>query len=399
MSKNATRIMLNPAAARRVAEGFPWVYKSDTAREQGTLVFDAGAEILFTDIQGREVGKGYANPACTLMGRVLTGAMDTSFDSAFFEKRFSDALTLRQKFYDQPYYRLVHAESDRLPGLIIDRYGDVLVCQVNTAGMERLSEIFLPALDRVIAPKAIVLRNDTPARGQEGLASEVRLWKGSLPENGMVELLENGARFNADVMEGQKTGWFFDQRENRKWAATLAKGGSLLDVFCHTGGFGITAATMGATQVSFMDSSESALELARDNARRNGKEGICDFIHGKAFSKLEPLAAEGRRFDVVCVDPPAFIKSKRDFDSGLKGYEKLARIAAPLVKKGGFFFYASCSHHADHDTLSKAIVSGIGKAGCQAQLIRFSAAPPDHPVHPQLPETRYLKAFTFRILA
>lgn len=397
MSKNTTTIMLNPEASRRVYDGFPWVYKSDTAREQGTLVFEPGAEICFTDIQGRISGKGYANLSCTLMGRVLTRTADTEFDQAFFEKRFAEALSLRQKFYDQPYYRLVHAESDRLPGLIIDRYGDVLVCQVNTAGMEKLSAIFLPALDRILSPKAIVLRNDTPARGQEGLASEVRLWKGALPENGMVELIENGVRFHANVREGQKTGWFFDQRENRKWTAGLAKGGRLLDVFCHTGGFGITAAAMGASQVTFMDSSESALELARKNAELNGKADICQFIHGKAFSKLEPLAAEKRKFDVVCVDPPAFIKSKRDLDSGLKGYEKLARISAPLVEAGGFLFYASCSYHADSDLLMKAIVSGIMKAGRNAQLIRFSTAPPDHPVHPQLPETRYLKSFTFRV--
>ncbi len=393
-----TKIILNADAARRVGYGFPWVYKSEVAREQGELSFKAGAEVSFVDKKGQVLARGYANPSCALMGRMLAIGGDAVFNQAFFEERFKQALALRQKFYDHPYYRLVHAESDYLPGLIVDRYGDVLVCQVNTAGMERLADIFLPALDKVLSPKVIVLRNDTPAREQEGLPSEVKVWKGALPDGGKVELVENGTRFMADVLQGQKTGWFYDQRDNRKWVGELAKGGSVIDIFCHTGGFGVTAAVMGAAKVSFMDSSESALDLARANARLNGKESICEFIHAKAFDGMEALAKAGKTFDVVSVDPPAFIKSKKDFDAGMHGYEKLAKLSAPLVKPGGFLFFASCSHHAESEALLRSIIMGISRSGGTAQLLRTSSAGPDHPVHPLLPETQYLKAFTFRIL-
>ena len=387
-------LTLSPRAAARVALGYPWVFRSDVAAGGALAGLSPGDTVHFCDAKGTVLATGYAHPKTQLAGRVLAkGAVDLDHD--FFVKKFAAALAWREKNFADPSYRLVHAESDGLAGLVIDRFQDTLVVQVNTAGMEALQPVWMPALQQVLAVSTIVLKNDGNTRGLEGLKEGLTLVKGQLPENGRVVLRENGIDFYADVLQGQKTGWFFDQRPHRLWVAQRARDKTLIDVFSHTGGFGVTAAAMGAAHVTCVDSSQGALDIARANAILNGVEAACSFVCDKAFDVLESL--QGKKFDIVCVDPPAFVKTKKDMAAGLKGYEKLARLAAPLVTPGGILFYASCSSHPTEDELLSAILSGTAKAGRHASLVYTGTAGPDHPMHPQLPETRYLKAFAFRV--
>lgn len=388
------KLSLNPRAARRVAVGYPWVFRSDILNPRELDGEEPAAVCLFCDEHGKGIATGYANPKTQLAGRVLALG-EVALDQALFEGKFARALAWRQHcFAGQDHYRLVHAESDLLPGLVIDRFGETLVVQVNTAGMEILREAWLPALQAVVPVRNIVLKNDGNTRVLEGLGESIEVVQGEIPADGRVELVENGVRFLADLREGQKTGWFFDQRPHRAWLAGLSKDKSVIDVFCHTGGFGITAGMHGASEITFVDASAPAIELTRVNAALNGLEGKSSFVVGKAFEVLESL---NTRYDVVSVDPPAFVKTKKDLASGLKGYEKLARLAAPLVKPGGVLFYASCSSHPTEQDILDAVIGGCAKAKRQASLVYSGMAGMDHPMHPQLPETRYLKALGFRV--
>jgi 23S rRNA (cytosine1962-C5)-methyltransferase len=394
---NLPVIRVNEHSARRLKLGYPWVFRSEIINAREASAMEPGQLVDFTRDKGEFVGRGFMNPKPQLVGRILTFRPDQKIDGHYILHLLENALRFREKLYDRPYYRLAHAESDGLPGLIIDRFGDVVVCQVNTAGMEALYPHIEAGLKKLIQPKVIVLKNDTSARETEGLEQVVKVAQGAAPVE-PLKISENGTAFLIDVMEGQKTGWFFDQRDNRAWVASLAKGGSLIDIFCHTGGFGVTAAKHGAENVIFLDSSGPALEIARKNAALGGVEGKCHMIEGKAFEVMEKLAAQNKTYDVVAVDPPAFIKTRKDMASGLKGYMKLARLAAPLVARNGFLFFASCSHHAGINELSDAVTEGLAKSGRSFQLVKVAGAAPDHPVHPLLPETGYLKALTFRFL-
>lgn len=394
---NLPALRIDERSVRRLKLGYPWVFRSEIINAKEAQVLPAGELVDFVRDKGDFVARGFFNPKPQLVGRVLTLRPEQKIEKTFIFHQVESALRFREKLYKQPFYRLIHAESDGLPGLIVDRYGDVIVAQVNTAGMDILWPHIESALKTFVKPKAIVLKNDTSAREMEGLEQGIRVVHGALPEKGL-QIIENETPFHVDVMEGQKTGWFFDQRDNRAWVAELAKEGSLLDVFCHTGGFGVTAGKAGAESVTFVDSSAPALEMAEKNAVLNGIQKKCQTIEGKAFDVMERLAHLGKPFDVVAVDPPAFIKSRKDMASGLKGYQKLARLAAPLVQKGGFLFFASCSHHAGVNELADAVTEGLAKSGRPFQLVKTAGAAPDHPVHPLLPETGYLKALTFRFL-
>ncbi len=302
------------------------------------------------------------------------------------------ALAWRRKLYDEPYYRLVHAEADGLPGVVIDRFGEVLACQINTAGMAALEAPLLAALRRVLQPRAIVLRNDTAQRALEGLAEEERVAFGALTPP--IEIAENGARFLIDPLAGQKTGWFYDHRENRRFTARLAHDARVLDLYCFGGGFGIQAALGGAREVLAIDRSEPALALAVASAKLNGVNGCCRFQRGEVFAELERLHGQGERFDLVIADPPAFAHSKKELGAALRGYRKLARLAAALVAKGGALFIASCSHQVEPDAFAEAVRRGLQDAQREGRIIAATGAAPDHPVHPLLPESAYLKAET-----
>jgi len=301
--------------------------------------------------------------------------------------RLSEAIALRERVCDTAYYRLVHAEADRLPGLVIDRYDDVAVLQANTAGMERLTPQIVEALTRLLPLRAVVARNDSPVRRQEGLGEDVALLFG---DDARADVLEGGVRFPIDPLSGQKTGWFFDQRTNRDRVAALAGGARVLDVFSHAGAFGLRCALADAREVTLVDSSASALAHAEQAAALNGVTERLRVRREDAFEAMTALA--GERFDIVVCDPPAFAKSRKDAEAGLRAYGRMARLAAPLVAPGGFLFVASCSYHAGLEPWAAQIAFGLHRARREGRILFTGGAGPDHPVHPQLPETAYLKA-------
>jgi 23S rRNA (cytosine1962-C5)-methyltransferase len=388
----ATRpeVILEPNRHKRVTGGHPWVYSNEIKMDAAAKALPPGGLVTLKTSEGKRLGVATFNPHTLVAARLLDRDATRRIDAKFFVSRLERALQLRRRLYAEPYYRLIHAEADGLPGIVADRIGDVLVCQLNTAGMARLEEPWLEACAKALAPRAVVLRNDSSARTLEGLETEVRIASGALDE--AVELVENGARFKVDPLGGQKTGWFYDQRDNRRFMGGLASGGRVLDLYCFGGGFAIAAALGGATQILAVDRSEPALTLAQASADANGVGEKCRFARGDAFAELERLATERERFDVVIADPPAFVKSKKDLGAGLRGYRKLARLAAGVVAPGGILFIASCSHNVEPGAFAEEVRRGVADAGRGGRLIRSAGAAPDHPVHPWLPESAYLKA-------
>jgi 23S rRNA (cytosine1962-C5)-methyltransferase len=388
-------VTLKGGEHRRVIAGRPWVFSNEVIMDARTKALAPGSLVTVASYDGHALGTAMFNPHSLIAARLLARDPAAAIDRRFLGERLERARALRDRLFGQPFYRLVHAEADDLPGLVIDRFGERLVVQVNTAGMELLLPELLAALDQVLRPAAVMLRNDSAARTLEGLESYVRWAKGGA--EGPVELVENGVRFLADLGEGQKTGWFFDQRENRANVARLAGGASVLDLYCYTGGFAVQAAAGGAASVLAIDRSEPALVLAARSAALNGVEGRCRLERGDAFGTLEALAGRGERFDIVVADPPAFVKAKKELNQAARGYRKLARLAAALVKPGGFLFIASCSYHMTAENFGEQVARGMGEAGRSGRILRASGAGPDHPVHPFLPETAYLKALLLQI--
>ncbi len=378
-----------------VRKGMPWIYASDIIQSSELLHVPPGSLVSIENHKGQPIGVGYFNARSQIACRMLTVAREP-IDVAFFKARLGKALALREKLIGVPYYRLAHSESDDVPGLLVDRFGDVLVAQAGTAGMEQLQPLWLEALEQVLKPRAVILRNDVAARKLEGLTEEVKVIAPA-GRDYVVEVHENNGIYYADLLRGQKTGWFYDQRDNRRMIAGLAKDKTLLDVYAHSGGFGVLAAKSGATSVMLVDSSKLALELADKAAKRNGVS--CDTIQGDAFDTMEQLHKEGKTFDIVLADPPAFVKSRKDIASGLKGYAKVAKLAARLVAPGGRLFIASCSHHAGRSAFNKVVLDGIAKAGRGADIIKQTGAAPDHPRHKQLPQNEYLKGLLLKLEA
>jgi 23S rRNA (cytosine1962-C5)-methyltransferase len=389
-------LRLLPGRDKRVRHGHPWVYSNEIAMDAAVRALPAGTVVALASAEGHEIGAAMFNPRTLVAARILDRDPRATIDSAFLARRIQRALDLRARLFDGAYYRLVHAEADGLPGLVVDRYGDVAAVQANTAGMELLTPALLDALDRVLKPAAIVLRNDGAMRQLEGLAQEVRVAKGRV--DGPVKIVENAVAFYADVLGGQKTGWFFDQRGNRAFMAALCRGGArVLDLYSHTGGFAVQAAMAGAGAVDAVDRSEPALALAERAARENGCAGRCKFQRAEVFAEAEKRVAAGEKHDVVIADPPAFVKSKKDLAAGARGYRKLARLAARLTAPGGVMFVASCSHNMETEAFAEQVRRGLDDAGRSGRIIRAAGAGPDHPVHPHLPETAYLKALVLAL--
>jgi 23S rRNA (cytosine1962-C5)-methyltransferase len=379
--------------SRRVRAGHPWAFSNEVEMTPEAKALPPGTLVTLIDAGDARLGVATFNPHSLIAARVLGTDWKRSVDVDFLAERLERAKALRDTLFDEPWYRLIHSEADGLPGLIVDRYGDVLSVQANTAGMERLTPVLLEALKQVLAPKAVVLKNDSPVRGLEGLDRYDRVAVGEV--DGPIEVRENGLTFFADLVHGQKTGWFFDQRLNRAFLERLAKGRRVLDVFSYGGGFALAMAKGGATWAVAVDRSAEALELAAHAAKINGLE--LTTVRAEAFAELARLDAAGERFGVVAVDPPAFVKSKKDLAAGAKGYRKMARLAAPLVEPGGFLFAASCSHHMPAERFFEEIALGIAQSGRQGRVILSSGAGPDHPLHPLLPESAYLKALVFHL--
>ncbi len=385
-------IKLKPKEGRRARAGAPWVFSNEVQMDAAARALAPGSVVNVAFDDGQPLGTGYFNPKSLIALRLLDKAVDTVIGTGFFVRRLERALKLRDALYARPFYRLVHAEGDGLPGLTLDRFGDVVVAQITTAGMEALTEPLLKALDKLIEPRAVILRNDTPARALEGLDLVVRTAKG---EAGRIAVEENGVRYFADPAGGQKTGWYYDQRDNRAFIAALAKGRTVLDAYSYSGGFGIAAAKAGAKEVICLDSSAPALALAEEAAAANGVSARC--VKADVFEELERLAAAKETFDIVMADPPPFVKARKDLEAGAKAYRKLAKMAAEIVAPGGFLALASCSHNIPPERFAAECAAGIGRAGRKAALIRQAGAGPDHPVHPMLPETAYLKALVYAV--
>ena len=388
-------VTLLPGGHRRAEAGHPWIFSNEIAMDTAAKALAAGALVTLRRSDERLLGVAIFNPHTLLAARLLDRDAARPIGKRFFVRHLERALRQRDRLYRAPYYRLVHADADGLPGLVIDRFGGVLVVQANAAGIDRLMPVILDALHQVLNPDVTVLRNDSPARALEGLPAEARIAAGQI--DGPVAIEENGAVYEADVLTGQKTGWFFDQRDNRGFIAGLAGGARVLDLYCYSGGFSVAAACGDAASVLGIDRSEPALALAEAAARRSGVAESCTFRRGEVFAEAAAMAAAGERFDIVIADPPPFARSKRDVGAALRGYRKLARLAAQLTAPGGFLFLASCSHNVAADDFAEAVRRGLADAGRGGRILRNAGASPDHPIHPALPETAYLKALTLAL--
>ena len=388
-------ITLRPEAHRRLLFGHPWVYSNEIVMDAAAKALPPGSIVRLLRADGEPLALAFFNPHPLIAARILTRRVDAAIDAGFLAARLTRARALRDRLYEQPFYRLVHAEADGFPGMVVDRFGGLVVAQVNCAGMELLLPALLEAFERVLRPEAVLLRCDSSARGLEGLESYVKLAKGHL--EGPVELHENGVQFLADPSGGQKTGWFFDQRDNRAAVARLSAGLSFLDLYSYAGGFALAAAAAGAREVTAVDRSEAALALAEKSAAMNGLQDRCRFRRAEAFEELERLGAQGTRFGVVVADPPAFVKSKKELKQGARGYRKLARLAAAVVEPSGFLFIASCSHNMPVEEFERQVARGLVDAGREGRILRAAGAAPDHPVHPALPESAYLKSLLLQL--
>ena len=388
-------ITMRPEAHRRFTTGHPWVYSNEIVMDAAAKAIEAGSLVRLLRADGSPLALAIFNPHTLIAARRLTDNVEARIDAEFFAQRLERALALRQRLVGEPFYRLIHAEADGLPGVVMDRFGDLVVAQINTAGMERLLPEILAALDKIVAPRQMLLRCDSPAREFEGLPAYVKMAKGEL--EGPVELREGGLRFLADPREGQKTGWFYDQRDNRAAVARLSAGARVLDLYSYTGGFALAAAAAGARAVVAIDRSEAALDLARQSAALNGLAEPCSFRRAEVFEELGRLAKAGERFDVVIADPPAFVKSKKDLGQGTRAYRKLARLSAALVKPGGFLFVASCSHNMPVEEFDRQVNRALVDLSREGRILRAAGAAGDHPLHPALPESAYLKSLLLQL--
>jgi 23S rRNA (cytosine1962-C5)-methyltransferase len=393
---DAVPLVLRKGEERRLRAGHLWVFSNEVDVARTPLAaLQPGQPVQLLDAAGKALGSGYAHPN-TLIAARLVDRGGHALDRSLFVHRLNVALALRERRYPDPYYRLVFGESDGLPGLTVDRFGDVVVAQATTAGMDRLQDAITEALDKVLKPRSIVWKNDSSARAVEGLADEVRVV--GMPVDGPVEVREGALRFAADVREGQKTGWFYDQRSNRDRLAPWVKGASVLDVFSFAGGWGLRAVADGAARADCVDISPRAVEAVRANAERNGLADRVSAQAADAFEFLRAARAERRRWDVVVVDPPAFVKRKKDYKEGALAYRRVFEAAMQVLAKDGLLVACSCSHHFPRAALVEAVQAGARHLDRQAQLLEALAQGPDHPVHPAIPETEYLKGALFRVL-
>jgi 23S rRNA (cytosine1962-C5)-methyltransferase len=390
-------VRLKPKAeARAIRHGFPWVYADEMVTDRRTQGLAPGALAILEDGERRPLGLVTVNVKSKIIARMLDRDPEAVVDEAWFAARLDRALAHRARLYPQPFYRLVHAEADGLPGIVIDRFGDVAVVQPNAAWAEAGLDALVAALVRVTGVTTVIKNGSGRSRGLEGLVEEMGVVHGPAPK-GPVAVPMNGAVYMADLMGGQKTGLFFDQRENHAFVARLARGARVLDVFSHVGGFALAALAGGATDALAVDASAAALGLAAEGAKASGFADRFATRQGDAFEVLESLGAEGARFDLVICDPPAFAPAKPALEAGLRAYERVARLAAGLVAPGGYLVLCSCSHAADLQAFRNASARGIGRGGRRGQIIHTGFAGPDHPVLPQLAESSYLKALAFRL--
>ncbi len=392
------RVKMKPKSnARAIRHGFPWVYANELVTDRRTRKLAPGTLAVLEDEANTPLGLVAVNPESKIIARMLDRDPGAEIDQAWFAARLSRALEMRERLYDAPFYRLVHAESDGLPGVVIDRFGDACVVQPNAAWAEAHLDQLTAALAEVTGADVILKNASGRTRSLEGLDDLNQTLRGEAP-SAPVPVQMNGATYMADLTGGQKTGLFYDQRENHAFAARLtAPGARVLDVFSHVGGFGLAMLAGGAAHATCVDGSAAALELAAQGAAASGHGDRFTARQGDAFEVLTALGEEGAQFDVVICDPPAFAPSKPALEAGLRAYERVAKLAAPLVAPGGYLGLCSCSHAADLSKFRNASARGIGRGGRRGALIHTGYAGPDHPQLPQLAESGYLKAVFFRL--
>ncbi len=395
MSLPSLRLKAN--AERRLRAGHLWVYSNeiDTAATPLSL-FHAGDQAILEASNGKALGVVAVSPQNLICARLLSRDVKHPLDKSLLVHRLNVALSLREQLFDKPFYRLVYGDSDFLPGLVVDRFGDYLVVQMASATMENHKQDLIEALIKVLKPAGILLKNDSNARDAEGLARYIETAHGQVPE--WIALEENGVKFEAPVQDGQKTGWFYDHRLNRARLASYVKGKRVLDLFSYIGGWGVQAAVFGASEVMCVDGSTLALDGVERNASLNNVEEKIICGEGDVFEVLKELKAAEERFDVVIVDPPAFIKRKKDLKNGEAAYRRLNEQAMRLLNKDGILVSASCSMHLPEDDLQNILLQSARHLDRNIQLLERGGQGPDHPVHPAIPETRYIKSLTCRIL-
>ncbi|MGJ5618968.1 RSP_2647 family RNA methyltransferase [Sulfitobacter sp. MF3-043] len=388
--------LLPKANARAIRHGFPWVYANELVTDRRTKALAPGSIARLEDSDRQAMGVVAMNSNSKIIARMLDQNADAVIDQAWFEAHITRALALRTLIYDDPYYRLVHAEADGLPGVIIDRFGDTCVVQANAAWADVLLEPLCAALVAVTGVNTVLKNAAGRTRTLEGLDDVSAVLVGNAPE-APIPVPMNGATYMADLIGGQKTGLFYDQRPNHAFAARVSRGARVLDVFAHVGGFSLAALAAGAQSAVAVDGSAPALELAAQGAAAMGLSDKFATRQGDAFDALTALRAEGAEFDVVICDPPAFAPNRQAMEAGLRAYERIARLAAPLVAENGILGLCSCSHAADLAQFRTVSVRGIGRAGRRATLLHTGFAGADHPQLPQLAESGYLKALFFRL--
>jgi 23S rRNA (cytosine1962-C5)-methyltransferase len=389
-------LTLNPNAERRLRAGHVWIYSNEVDTKKSPLKnFDNGQQVIVHSATGKPLGIAYINPHTLICARLFS--RDHVLDKSLLVHRLNIALALRERVFDGPYYRLVYGDSDALPGLVIDRFGDYLVVQINTAGMERVRDEIVTALCQVLKPRGVLLKNDSRIRQSEGLTEYVEIAFGEVPEH--VELTENGCRFLAPLYSGQKTGWFYDHRNARARLAPYVKGRRVLDVFSYIGGWGMQAAINGASEVTFVDSSATALEVVQRNAELNNVSAVVKTIEGSAFDVLKDLHEREEKFDTIILDPPAFIPRRKDIKAGAEAYRRVNELAMRLLVRDGFLISGSCSLHLSRAELVDILRAASRHLDRQLQVLEQHGQGADHPVHPAIPETEYLKSVFCRVLA
>lgn len=388
-------IALKANADRRLKRGHLWIFSNEVDTDKTPLKsVEVGQQASIVDSKGKSLGLATINPNTLICGRLVSRSEKYPLDKSLLVHRIKQALALREYSFAEPFYRLVYGDSDLLPGLVVDRFGDYLVVQISTAGMEVVRDAIVEALVQVMNPTGILLRNDHSSRVLESLPEYAEVAYGEVPQH--VELVENNTRFLAPVFTGQKTGWFYDHRANRQLLQQYVGGKRVLDVFSYIGGWGIQAAAAGASHVTCIDASASALDCLEENTHLNQVADKVEMLQGKAIEALKMLIADGEKFDVVVMDPPAFIKRRKDQKSGEAAYRHVNEMGLRLLGRDGLLVAASCSMHLGKDTLMD-IVRGAGRhLERHIQVLHQGGHAPDHPVHPAIPETDYLKALFAR---
>lgn len=390
-------LRLNANADRRLRAGHLWVYSNEINAQVSPLQgFISGEQAILENSAGKALGVVVLSPNNLICARLISRDVEHTLGKSLLVHRINVALALREQIFAKPFYRLVYGDSDLLPGLIVDRFADILVVQLNSAAMEQHKDEVQAALIQVLKPKGIVWKNDSSARNAESLPSYVAVAYGDVPEWATLE--ENGVAFEAPILEGQKTGWFYDHRFNRSHLMPYVKGKKVLDLFSYIGGWGIQAAVNGATEVTCVDSSAFALDGVERNAALNKVAEKITCIEGDVFEAMKELKASGERFDVVIADPPAFIKRKKDLKNGLAAYHRLNELAVRLLNKEGLLVSASCSMHLAEEELVDVIQGAARHNDRFVQIIERGSQGPDHPIHPAIAETRYIKSLLCRIL-